>query len=164
MPISSANIDAIVQFVKYAIAGGIATAVNIAAFFLAGWFLFPCLTENDILVRLLRRLRGDITLPAARAGSRAGNAIKCNIVAFFVSNTVCYVLNRLFVFEPGQHGIVVEALLFFAVSAASTFIGTACQTLLIKRLNMQTTLAFSANLVASLMINFVMRKFVIFKG
>ena len=164
MPVSSENLAAIVQFVKYAIAGGIATAVNIVAFFLAGWFLFPCLTESDILVRLLRRLRGEIALPVARAGSRAANAVKCNIVAFLVSNAVCYILNRLFVFEPGQHGIVVEALLFFAVSAASTFIGTVCQTILIKKLNMQTTLAFSANLVAALMINFVMRKFVIFKG
>ena len=49
-------------------------------------------------------------------------------------------------------------------TAASTFIGTVFQTILIKKLNMQTTLAFSANLVAALMINFVMRKFVIFKG
>lgn len=152
------------QFIKYAIAGGIATAVNIVAFFLAGWFLFPCLTESDILVRLLRRLQGDIQIPVARDGRRAANAIRCNIVAFLVSNTVCYVLNRLFVFEPGQHGILMEAFLFFAVSAASTFVGTTFQTLLIKKANMQTTFAFSANLVASLAINFVMRKFVVFKG
>ena len=152
------------QFIKYAIVGGIATGVNIVAFFLAGWFLFPCLTESDILVRLLRRLRGNIPLPAPSEGRRAANAIKCNIVAFFISNTVCYILNRLFVFTPGQHTVLVEALLFFAVSAASLLVGTAFQTLLIKKANMQTTFAFSANLVASLAINFVMRKFVVFKG
>ena len=55
-------------------------------------------------------------------------------------------------------------MLFFLVSAFSTFVGTACQTLLIKKANMQTTFAFGANLVASLAINFVMRKFVVFNG
>ena len=101
---------------------------------------------------------------AVRLTPCAANAIRCNIVAFLISNTVCYVLNRLFVFEPGLHGILMEAFLFFAVSAASTFVGTTFQTLLIKKANMQTTFAFSANLVASLAINFVMRKFVVFKG
>ncbi len=154
----------IAQFVKYAVVGGLATGVNILAFFLAGWFLFPCLTEDDVLVRLLRRLKPDVSVPVATTRSRAANAIRCNVVAFFFSNTFCYILNRLFVFQPGHHGILLEAFLFFAVSAFSTFVGTACQTLLIRKANMQTTFAFGANLVASLAINFVMRKFIVFNG
>ncbi|MBR0055717.1 MAG: GtrA family protein [Kiritimatiellae bacterium] len=152
------------QFVKYAIVGGIATGVNIVGFFVAGWLLFPCLTGDDILVRLLSRLRPGITPPPAPEGRRAANAVKCNVLAFVLSNAVCYILNRLFVFTPGQHSIIVEALLFFAVSAVSMTAGTTCQTLLISRLKMQTTLAFSANLFFSLAFNFVMRKFVIFQG
>ena len=154
----------VAQFVKYAFVGGLATAVNILAFFLAGWFLFPCLTDNDIIVRLLSRFRPGIRVPEAVKHGRAANAVRCNVIAFFFSNTLCYVLNRLFVFRPGHHGVVVEAALFFLVSAFSTFVGTACQTALIKKLNMQTTFAFGANLVASLAINFVMRKFVVFNG
>ena len=155
----------IAQFIKYAVVGGLATGVNILGFFLAGWFLFPCLTEDDVLVRLLRRVRGgNLKVPVATTRSRAANAIRCNIIAFFFSNAFCYILNRLFVFQPGHHTVVVEALLFFAVSAFSTFVGTAFQTLLIRKANMQTTFAFGANLVASLAINFVMRKFVVFNG
>ncbi len=154
----------VAQFIKYAVVGGLATAVNILAFFLAGWFLFPCLTENDVLVRLLRRFRPGLKVPEAVNRSRAATAIRCNIIAFFFSNTFCYILNRLFVFQPGHHSVVIEAVLFFLVSAFSTFVGTACQTLLIKKANMQTTFAFGANLIASLAINFVMRKFVVFNG
>ena len=154
----------VAQFIKYAFVGGLATGVNILAFFLAGWFLYPCLTEDDILVRLLRKIRGEVRVPVAKTRSRAANAIRCNIIAFFFSNTFCYILNRLFVFQPGHHSLWLEALLFFAVSAFSSFVGTAFQTLLIKKANMQTTFAFGANLVASLAINFVMRKFVVFNG
>ena len=154
----------VAQFIKYAIVGGLATAVNIFAFFLAGWFLYPCLTEDDVLVRLLRKVRGDIQVPVAKTRSRAANAIRCNVIAFFFSNAFCYVLNRLFVFQPGHHGLLLEAFLFFAVSAFSTFVGTAFQTLLIKKANLQTTFAFGSNLVASLAINYVMRKFVVFNG
>ena len=154
----------VAQFIKYAVVGGLATAVNILAFFLAGWFLFPCLTDNDVLVRLLRRFRPALKVPEAAGRSRAANAVRCNIIAFFFSNTFCYILNRLFVFKPGHHSVWLEALLFALVSALSTFVGTACQTLLIKKANMQTTFAFGANLVASLAINFVLRKFVVFNG
>ena len=154
----------VAQFIKYAFVGGLATAVNILAFFLAGWFLFPCLTDNDVLVRLLRRFRPALKVPEAAGRSRAANAIRCNVIAFFFSNTFCYILNRLFVFQPGHHSVVVEAVLFFLVSALSTFVGTAFQTLLIKKANMQTTFAFGANLIASLAINFVLRKFVVFTG
>ena len=56
----------VAQFIKYAFVGGLATAVNILAFFLAGWFLFPCLTDNDVLVRLLRKFRPSLKVPSQR--------------------------------------------------------------------------------------------------
>lgn len=149
----------VVQFIKYGIAGGMATATHIAIFFLCGWFLLPCLTQNDITVRLL-----GLTAPAISETARVWNAGFCNAIAFGVSNTLCYVLNRLFVFKPGRHHWVLEFLLFFAVSGVSMAIGTTIQSLLIKCYAMQTTLAFGANIFCSLMINYAMRKFVIFKG
>lgn len=154
----------IAQFIKYAFVGGLATGVNILTFFISGWFLFPCLTEDDILVKLLKKFKGDIAVPVSTKRSRATNAIYCNIIAYFTSNTVCYILNRMFVFQPGAHSLWVEAFLFFAVSALSTLIGTTIQTILIKKMSMQTTLAFGANLISSLAINYVMRKFFIFNG
>ena len=152
-----------VQFVKYAIAGGVASAVHILTFFLAGWYLFPCLTGDDIVVRLLSLFR-EVTIPPFEESLRATHAVYCIVIAYFTSNTVCYILNRLFVFKAGRHGLAVEAALFFGVSAISTFIGTGIQTLLIARFGMQTTLAFGANIVSALLINYALRKFVIFKG
>jgi len=54
--------------------------------------------------------------------------------------------------------------MFYAVSGVAFLIGTTGQKLLIDHFGMMTTLAFAANITASLMINYVMRKFVIFKG
>jgi putative flippase GtrA len=149
----------LVQFIKYGIAGGLSTATHIGIFFLCGWFLLPCLTQDDITVRLL-----GLTAPAISEAARAWNAGFCNAIGFAVANTLCYFLNRLFVFKPGRHHWVLEFLLFFAVSGISMAIGTAIQTFLITHQGVQTTLAFGANIVCSLLINYAMRKFVIFKG
>ena len=147
------------QFVKYALAGGVATVTHILIFFVVGFFLFPCVNKEDILVRLFR-----LKAPEVDEGRRARHAVYSNILAFFVSNTVCYVINRLFVFQPGRHSVVVEFLLFLVVSAVSMGIGTTVMGELIKRLRMQTTYAFGANILSSLAINYVMRKFFVFKG
>ena len=42
-----------VQFVKYGLAGGLATAVHILTFFLVGFLLLPCVPADDIVVRIL---------------------------------------------------------------------------------------------------------------
>ena len=148
-----------VQFVKYGLAGGVATATHILAFFAAGFFLFPCVPADDPLVRLF-----GLAAPAVEEVLRARYAVFSNVVAFMFSNTVCYVINRLFVFRPGRHHIAIEFLLFLAVSAVSMTVGTTLMGLLIKQFGMQTTYAFGANILSSLAINYVMRKFFVFKG
>lgn len=157
--ILSRDANPVVQFLKYAVAGGIATAVHILTFFLAGFFVFPCVASDDILVRLF-----GLAAPVVEETLRARNAVFCNIIAFLVSNTVCYIINRLFVFKPGRHGMLVEFLLFFAVSAISVGLGTFLMGVLIDRFGIQTTYAFGANMVCSLAINYALRKFFVFKG
>ncbi len=157
--ILSRDANPVVQFLKYAVAGGIATAVHILTFFLAGFFVFPCVASDDILVRLF-----SLAAPVVEETLRARNAVFCNIIAFLVSNTVCYIINRLFVFKPGRHSMVVEFLLFFAVSAISVGLGTFLMGVLIDRFGIQTTYAFGANMVCSLAINYALRKFFVFKG
>lgn len=150
----------IVQFVKYAIAGGMATLTHIVTFFVLGWRLFPCLTEDDIMVRLLK-----IKTTAPKASkSRAINAAIATAIAFLISNAMAYLLNVLFVFDAGKHDIVIEIALFYAVSGISIVIGTSLQTLLIARYGIMTTLAFGSNIVSALLINYAMRKFFIFNG
>ncbi len=155
----SHDVHPVVQFIKYGLVGGLATGIHVAAFFVCGLFLFPCLTQDDIIIRLF-----GLTAPAISESARAWNAGFCNAIAFVIANTVCYFLNRLFVFKPGRHHWALEFLFFFGVSGISLAIGTACQTFLITHQGLQTTYAFGANLVSSLLINYVMRKFVIFKG
>lgn len=157
--ILSRDANPVVQFLKYAVAGGFATAVHILTFFLAGFFVFPCVASDDILVRLF-----GLAAPVVEEALRARNAVFCNIIAFLVSNTVCYIINRLFVFKPGRHSMVVEFLLFFAVSAISVGLGTFLMGVLIDQFGIQTTYAFGANMVCSLAINYALRKFFVFKG
>ena len=149
----------LVQFVKYSLAGGLATATHVLTFFLVGFLLFPCVTPEDPLVKLF-----GLHAPDVVDELRARYAIYSNVVAFFVSNTVCYLANRWFVFKPGRHHVVIEFLLFLAVSAVSMAVGTTLMVVLIRRFGMQTTYAFGANILSSLAINYVMRKFFVFKG
>lgn len=153
----------LIQFVKYAIVGGIATAVNVVTFYIMAFTAFPALTGNDQMVLLLSRF-ADIHVAEVTDAVRSVNAIYCNTAAFLTSNFVCYALNRMLVFAPGRHCIFVEAALFLMVSAVSFFVGTAGQTALIALLGVSTTIALAANIVAALAINYAMRKFVIFRG
>ena len=148
-----------VQFVKYGLAGGLATATHVLTFFLVGFLLFPCVTPEDPLVKLF-----GLDAPEVVADLRARYAVYSNVLAFFVSNTVCYLANRWFVFKPGRHHVVIEFLLFLAVSAVSMIVGTSLMTWLIQHFGVQTTYAFGANILSSLAINYAMRKFFVFKG
>jgi putative flippase GtrA len=53
---------------------------------------------------------------------------------------------------------------FYAVSGVSIAIGTWLMGELIRRRGWRTTFAFGANLVTALLINYAMRKFVIFRA
>lgn len=151
------------QFAKYAVVGGFATAVNLVTFFLCAYSIFPALTADDKIVILLSRFV-ELHVGEMTDAVRSVNALYCNIVAFAVSNVVCYIMNRLFVFKPGRHSIAVEFLLFTLVSGTSSSVGAAGQTALIACLGLSTSFALAANIVAALAINYAMRKFVIFKG
>jgi putative flippase GtrA len=149
----------LVQFVKYGISGGIATAVHIALFSLMAWWVLPALTDRELVVRLFH-----VDVPAMADGVRARNAALDNLVAFVFSNLTAYLLNILWVFHRGRHHWLVEIGLFYAVSGFSMLIGTLLQTWLIAAFGLTTTTAFVANMVTSLLINYAMRKFVIFRG
>lgn len=149
----------VAQFIKYSMSGGVATVVHISMFFLVGWRLFPALTADDWMVRLLRVEPG-----AVEESRRALHAAIATTIAFLISNGTAYILNVLFVFQKGRHRWIVEVLLFYAVSAVAIVIGTALQSLLIARYGIMTTLAFGTNLISALLINYGMRRFVIFNG
>lgn len=147
------------QFVKYAIVGGIATGTHITVFHLLGWKLLPCLEPRDWAVRWFHLRVADLD-----DGRRSRNSMIANGCTFLVSNMVAYILNVLFVFQSGRHSLVVEIGLFYLVSGVSMAIGTPFMGWLIRKFGMRTTYAFGANILTSLLINYAMRRFVIFNG
>lgn len=147
----------LVQFLKYALSGGVATLTHIVVFHLCAWRLFPCLHGKDLAVRVFR-----LTVPDLSDAIRSRNSMIDNGIAFAFSNLVAYVLNIFWVFGRGSHPILIEIGLFYLVSGVSISIGTALMGFLIRRYGMRTTDAFASNLVVALMVNYAVRKFVIF--
>jgi putative flippase GtrA len=148
-----------IQFLKYSISGGVATVVHSVVFFLFSWLLIPALKEDDIFVRLL-----NLTVAGINDTVRWQNAVINNWLAFIFSNFAAYILNITWVFEPGRHNRWLEIIMFYAVSAVPIAMGSTVMGLLIKYLGMSTTMAFGAEIVTAAMVNFVMRKYFIFKG
>jgi putative flippase GtrA len=148
-----------IQFFKYAFCGGIAFAVDMVAFFLVAWLLFPCLTENDTLVRLFH-----LHIEPVAEGTRTLNFIIGNTLAFLASNSTAYVLNVLFVFKAGRHERWKELGLFFLVSGISVGIGVLVGALLIRVFGFSTTVSYVAKAVSTTLINYAVRKYFIFHG
>jgi len=152
----------LVQFVKYGLCGGIATMVHVTIFFLAAAMIFPALSGTDQAARFLGQIGVSVTIVDETV--RARNAMIDNVVAFIFSNLVAYLLNIIWVFKPGRHSRIVEIGMFYVVSGTSIAIGTVMMGVLIRTFGISTTMAFGANVVTSVLINYAMRKFVIFKG
>jgi putative flippase GtrA len=148
-----------VQFIKYAIGGGVATATHITIFHLLAWRAFPALQENDWAVKLFK-----LRVAKEDDSARSRNSMIDNAVSFVFSNFVAYVINIFWVFQRGRHSMLTEIGLFYLVSGVSLAIGTALMGYLIRRYGMRTTYAFLSNLVTALLINYAMRRFVIFNG
>ncbi len=150
---------AVIQFIKYGLAGGIATITHITIFHLIAWKIFPALQEKDHAVQFF-----NLTIKKVNDATRARNSMIGNFIAFLISNMVAYITNILWVFEGGKYPFLIEILLFYCVSGISVFLGTMLMGILIRRFGMLTTYAFSSNIVTAVMINYVMRKFFIFHG
>ena len=148
-----------VQFLKYAVFGGMAMGVDMLVFFLVAWLLFPALTENDILVRIFH-----LNIVEVPDYLRTVNFCLANLIAFMLSNLTAYILNVLFVFETGKHSRWKEVGLFYLVSAISVGIGVGVGALLIQGFGLSTTVSYIAKAISTVLINYAARKFIIFRG
>ena len=152
----------LVQFIKYGVCGGAATAVDMAIFFLFAWLVFPALTASDPFAKLLGILHLDIR--AISESVRLRNYWIDKAIAFLFSNFTAYILNVLFVFKAGKHKRHHELMLFYALSLTAFFIGTYAGALLIKGFGLDTTYSYIAAMISALLINYAGRKFFIFHG
>jgi putative flippase GtrA len=111
--------------------------------------------------RLVVLLNLDVT-PVSEL-TRSRHFVLNRAITFMFSNLAAYIANILWVFEPGRHTRSKEITLFYLVSGLSFFLGAMVGWALIKSLGTSTTGAYVANMVCSVMINYVCRKFYIFK-
>lgn len=149
----------LVQFLKYAIGGGVATAVDMAIFFFLAWKVFPALRENDPVVTRLR-----LKVQHVEEDARSRRFVINTAIAFIFSNLTAYLINIYWVFQPGRHAWYVELALFYAVSGISIVLGTFLGWTMIRYLHLSTSFSYVGKMLASLLINFVCRKFFVFKG
>ena len=146
-----------IQFIKYAIAGGIATVVDMVTFSLCAWLLLPALSESEWIVKLFH-----IQVPQISDQLRSWYFVADMTIAFLFSNTTAYLIDVNWVFHPGRHSRLKEFLLFFAVSLSSTIVGTGLGWALIRWFGMGAATAYIAKAGAALAINYAGRKFFVF--
>ena len=147
------------QIAKYGVIGIFATIINVVVAELCAAYVWPCLSPEDPFVKFLGFASASV--PDA---DRASLAVLCNLVGFFVANVVCWLLNRRFVFKPGRHHWILEWLYFLAGSGFAIACGSVAIWCLVRFCGIETSYSFVVNVLVSVAVNFVVRKFFVFKG
>lgn len=147
------------QFVKYVFCGGTAVAIDTVVFYLLAWLVFPCMRASDPVARFLEYV--GLEVRAATEEQLQTNYLIIKAFCFIVSNSVVYLLNTLFVFEPGRHRKPVEVALFFGGSLLQ-FVFIWIARLLIQA-GWEVTYSNLTMLVVGIIVNYFFRKFLVFK-
>jgi len=148
----------ILQFVKYGACGVAATVVDIAVFYFFALFIFPALAESDVVATLL----GDLARTTTDQTQIELNFVLNSGIAFVGSNLTAYVLNVWLVFPSNKTTRHKEMILFFVVSGVSIAIGIFLGWVLV-RMTGETSWGYLMKVFSSLMINYIGRKFFVFK-
>jgi putative flippase GtrA len=161
--IVSRNASPFWQFVKYGVVGALSTFIQVAIFYACASLLFKCLEADDIAVRYLNLPFGDFKGNEPWYMSRGFLAAVNTAIGFVVANIFCWLMNRAVVFTPGKFAWYKELLLFFGASTFATLIALGLMKVLIDAFGMMTTMAVVIEIVVSFFVNFIVRKFYIFK-
>jgi putative flippase GtrA len=143
--VNSREAHPLIQFIKYGICGLGAFITHQLIWFPLSMWVFP--SFGDSLT--------DTT--------RAINTAISNSIAVVFSTTVAYLTNIKWVFTSGRHSRTVEIASFFGIGVISFTGGLLAGPWLIQKFGIGTGLAQISMAVTSVLINFVCRKFLIFK-
>jgi putative flippase GtrA len=127
--------------------GACSTVVHLVIFTIASHTIFP---SHDYL-----------GVEGLDDALKEKHAIWSNLIAFPFSNLFAYFTNVRFVFTTGRHSRAQEIGLFSLISFVSFFAGLMSGPILISR-GLNPWLAQFGFLVASALVNFVSRKFLVF--
>ena len=148
-----------IQFLKYMTCGGIAFFVDFSVFYYIAIKVLPALTPDDLVAQLL-----GLDLEPISRHARLTHYWICIFSGFVASNIVAYILNVLFVFKGGKHKVHHEIALFFAVSTGAFVLSSVTGDLLIRFLEVQTTVSKLTAIFFATLVNYTGRKFFIFHG
>ena len=147
------------QLVKYGAIGVIATYIQTVVFYFLATTCLACLGPDDIVVKFLSFTPVEIS-----DSVRAFRFSVATAAGFIIANSVCWLLNRRCVFKPGKFRWYVEFLLFFSAAAVATVIALGVSSAMISFSGMMTSIAVAVEIIVSFIVNFLVRKFFIFKG
>ena len=131
------------QFLKYTLAGAIATGVYVTCFALLNETVLPA----------------DVSQPGAERG---WNFLFSNTVAFSVATIVAYLINQAWVFQPGRHSRLKEFILFYLIAGVAFLAGTPLGSLVVAYFSVSEYGVFVLVVGFSAMVNFLGRKYWVF--
>jgi putative flippase GtrA len=184
------RVPGLIQFAVYAMCGGLATVFFLGFVVLLSKTLFPAYegmrvtTDPTLVLGIHVSAFGHGTgfdMMAWPANSspdhsqliasdaignkiRAANLLINNIIGFLIANVVAYITNILFVFKGGRHHPALEFVYFTLISGIAFVISQAAGPWLVNRFGIPTNLAILSNVLTSMLLNFVCRKFFVFKS
>lgn len=139
----------LIQFAKYGICGVLATVIHNV---LVVWLSF-----KQEWFPAVETLVSDNSL-------RARNQAYNNLIAFPVANLTAYVTNAIWVFTAGRHSRLKEFLYFTFIALIAFVAGLFGGPLLVKLFGVPFWVSQVGFIVTAAMVNFVCRKFFVFKG
>ncbi len=151
-----------IQFIKYGIAGGLATAAHQLVFFTLSFTLLPAMGTTGLDAWVAEFLKLTVQEVPQRVAQL--NYVINNILGFVVGNFVAYFINFYWVFHPGRHSRTIEITLFFVVSIISFLVGTFIGVIIMQYSSGAAIVSQIGNIFAAVMINYVCRKYIVFKG
>ncbi len=149
------------QFVKYVGTGVIAVVVDSFIFYLMAWLVLPCLKSGDPVVSILEML--GFAIQPVDPDTLIRNFWIIKVCCFIAANVAVYILNILYVFESGRHKRHHEVMLFFLISLGVFLVGTWVGSILIGEFGWHITYTYIVMLTVSVLANYSLRKFVVFK-
>jgi putative flippase GtrA len=168
----------LVQLMIYGMCGVMATVVSVGQVVLLSKTLIPAYEgmvidpQSGILDAISSFLPGHAGLveEAVKQGGvlsdtlRAKHLLVNNTIAFLTTNVFVYWMNVMLVFKRGRHHPWVEFLWFTVINGVSFGLSQIAGPWLVHRFGVTTNLAIFTNTLFAVVINFVARKFFVFKG
>ncbi len=148
---ASRDAHPLLQFIKYGICGVAATLVHQGIFFALSYTIIPA---GDGIV---------INGVPIDDHTRYWNGVINNLIAIGPSCMVAYITNVLWVFTPGRHSRAREMTMFFSIAAVGNLAGLIGGPMLIKWFGIPTWMSQLTFIFTSFLVNFLCRKFLIFK-